>query len=120
MNTEVTTHRRIDGDVTAVASSRRSSRLRSALITPRLMNAQETARYLGHQSRAILKEIPVQPIRVSSSGVGRGALWDRHAIDEWLDQLSGIRHPTAESGPATDDPQTNFDEWRRARDARRN
>lgn len=79
------------------------------------MNAQETARYLGHQSRAVLSEIPVSPIRLSANGVGRGQLWDRHAIDQWLDELSGIRHPTADSAPAKDDLEDELNAWRRTR-----
>ena len=89
-------------------------------LQPRLVNASEAARYLGHQSRAVLKEIPVSPIRLTRTGVGRGALYDLNAIDRWLDELSGIRQPTTESASAKDDPQSEFEEWRRAHYARHN
>ncbi len=120
MQPENESTRRNNGASAAHDRIGQSSKGRFTALQPRLLNASEAARYLGHQSRTVLKSIPVKPIRLSSDGVGRGGLYDRHALDLYLDEMSGIRRPTAESAPAIDDPQTDFDKWRQARDARCN
>jgi hypothetical protein len=105
----------VSGAYDGVGSQRQS---RSNVVFPRLMNASEAARYLGHQSRAVLKSIPVAPIQLTADGVGRGRLYDRYAIDLWLDEVSGIRHPTASKASDTEERNAQFDHWRRAREAR--
>lgn len=84
------------------------------------MNTIEAAHYLGYDSVEVLKNIPISPIRLTSAGVGRGPRYDRRALDRWLDELSGLSHPTASPASDSDDAQSSFDAWRREREARRN
>lgn len=62
-------------------------------IMPRLLSAEEAARYVGLSRPAfqatIGKEIP--PIK---TGVRR-LIWDRLALDRWIDARSGINHQEA-------------------------
>jgi hypothetical protein len=110
--------RRNHGDDTAFEFSQPLDRARG-LVPSRLMNAAEAARYLGYDSVEVLKNIPVPPIRLTSVGVGRGPRYDRHAIDSWLDELSGLKHPTASTASDNDDAQRQFEAWRRDCEARR-
>jgi len=64
---------------------------------PRLLNAGDTAKYLGFKSRDVLKNFPIKPIRICPEGVGSKEMWDRNAIDRHLDAISGLKNrPTQE------------------------
>lgn len=54
-------------------------------MTPRLLNKKMAAYYCGVSHNTFELHIPVRPIRV-----GCRVLWDRKALDAWLDELSGL------------------------------
>lgn len=56
--------------------------------TPRLLTGPQAAEYLGFKSVEVLRSIPVEPIKLSTVGVGRAPRWDRFALDRYLDGLS--------------------------------
>lgn len=60
---------------------------------PRLLTGPQAAAYLGFKSVELLRNIPVEPIKLSPVGVGRAPRWDRRALDRWLDGLSSIEGP---------------------------
>lgn len=67
-----------------------------------MLNAQQTAQYLGYSSTELLQRIPVRPVRlVTTSGQPR---WDRRQLDAWLDDLSGVTNAAA-----NDDDDHNLD-----------
>ncbi|WP_145998292.1 hypothetical protein [Caulobacter flavus] len=79
-------------------------------VLPRLLNAKEAAQYLGFETRDVLKSIPVKPIELSVTGSGSSKRWDRRAIDQWLNEKSGLlSRPALESGH--DVAQAEFDAW---------
>lgn len=94
-----------------------STRHGSVRLLPRLLNATDTAAYLGYSSTAVLKYLPIKPIHLTSMGVGLGPRWDRRKLDEYLDQLSGIC-PTL-SANDVDSSQAAFDEWEARNAAKR-
>lgn len=71
----------------------------AAEITPRLLSLSAMAAYCGmspaHFDRTIAKS--VLPLRF-----GHKRLWDRRAVDRWLDAQSGIAD-TKESAPSSED-----------------
>ena len=83
-------------------------RLRQVL-APRLMNAQQTADYLGRSLSWFQAHRPdlerngfPQPVPFIGS-------WDRRAVDHWLDRQGGLTEITAH--------ETSYSEaWRRASD----
>lgn len=90
-----------------------------AAIQPRLLTPDEAAAYLGYTSTAVLASIPVEPLRLSKDGVRASPRYDLHALDAWLDNLSGIM-PVAD--PATAEEAAADEElnaWRARRAARR-
>ena len=70
------------------------------LVEPRLMTAAQAANYLGRKTTHVLKSLPFAPVPI-----GKGQLWDRNAIDRYLDVLSGIV-----TGPMNDDEAEVIDE----------
>lgn len=77
-------------------------------ISPRLLSKIETAHYLGYRSTANLSLIPIKPIRLSEVGGGTSPRYDRHALDRWLDGLSGpAQAPTAIAGSDSDGRDEN-------------
>lgn len=54
-------------------------------IQPRLLSREEAAAYCGVSPASLDANCPVKPIRI-----GRRALWDRRALDTWLDGASGL------------------------------
>lgn len=66
---------------------------------PRLLTGRQAAEYLGFKSVEVLRSIPVEPIKLSTVGVGRVPRWDRRALDRYLDSLSSIEG----AAPPTDD-----------------
>lgn len=88
-----------------------------AAIQPRLLTPDEAAAYLGYTSTAVLASIPVTPLRISRDGVRSSPRYDVHALDAWLDSLSGLM-PVAE--PATAEEAAadmEFEQWRARRAA---
>jgi len=59
-------------------------------ITPRLLTAAQTANYLGYRCTAILRSLPVRPLRISLTDAGGSPRWDRAALDRWLDEMSNL------------------------------
>lgn len=57
-------------------------------ITPRLLSREAAAAYLSispnHFDEHVVPSIP------AVEGFGRRRLWDRNAIDRWLDERSGL------------------------------
>lgn len=80
-------------------------------IAPRGLTVEEAATYCGFVTKAgnpqvdrFRERCPIQPLPFS----GRQHTYDRKALDQWLDELSGL-HPTGQnSGDA-------FDEWQKGR-----
>lgn len=72
-----------------------------AAIQPRLLTPDEAAAYLGYTSTAVLASVPVTPIRISKDGVRASPRYDVHALDAWLDGLSGLM-PVADAATAED------------------
>ena len=88
----------------------------SPTTSPRLLNATQASLYLGFRSPELLKNIPVQPIRIAGVGVGRAPRWDRLALDRWLDSLSGLVAPTGDEREETLDEE--FEAWSARRHAK--
>lgn len=81
---------------------------------PRLLTARQAAEYLGFKSVTLLRSIPVEPIRLSTVGVGKAPRWDRRALDRYLDSLSSID----EAAPPADDDfalEAELGVWRAGR-----
>lgn len=53
-------------------------------LQPRLLSAAMAAAYCGLSAPTFRAECPVKPIRIRNR-----VLFDRHAIDHWIDQLGG-------------------------------
>lgn len=88
-------------------------------IEPRLLNASEAARYLGFASTELLANVGVKPIQLATLGVGTAPRYDRYALDDLIDQRSGVGSARDRCEPEPD-AQTEYDEWRRCREPRRN
>jgi hypothetical protein len=58
---------------------------------PRLLDRQDAAEYCGVSVNHFLAHCPVPPMTFGSK-----KLWDRHAIDAWLDGGHGGNVPTIE------------------------
>lgn len=83
---------------------------------PRLLTAKQAARYLAYKSTAALKKVPIQPIHLVEVGPGCAPKYDRHAIDRWLDGLSGLAEPPT---PHSASPKNEADDALRAWEVRR-
>lgn len=70
-----------------------SARARTQL-EPRLLSKEEAASYCGLSFETFRSACPVIPIKIRSR-----VLYDRLAIDRWLDSL-GSEHPDLPSGKA--------------------
>lgn len=55
-------------------------------MTPRLLTARQAAAYCGVAEECFEQNCGLPPIRV----FGNRKLWDRKALDRWLDGVSGI------------------------------
>lgn len=90
-----------------------------APIQPRLLTPEEAAAYLGYKSAAILAQVPVTPIRISTDGLTANPRYDVRALDAWLDGLSGLM-PVAEAATAEDvAAEDEFNAWAARRRAAR-
>ena len=59
----------------------------AAGLTPRLLSKDAAAAYCGVSPTHFEAHVKVEPI-----AWGRRTLWDKPALDHWLDQLSGLAH----------------------------
>jgi hypothetical protein len=84
------------------------------------MKPSQAAHYLGFSSTAVLRNIPVRPIVLTTQGVGCGPMYDSRALDAWIDTLSALPASAPLPDPEWDDPQASFDRWREQRETRRN
>lgn len=57
---------------------------------PRLLDRKDAAEYCGVSVNHFLEHVPVSPMKL-----GEKKLWDRRAIDEWLDGGSSGRDTTS-------------------------
>lgn len=55
-------------------------------MTPRLLTSRQAAAYCGVAEERFEQTVTFAPIRV----FGTRKLWDRRALDRWLDGISGI------------------------------
>lgn len=78
---------------------------------PRLMTSSQAARYLGYESTAVLGAIPVKAVRLSAVGIGKSARYDRRALDQYLDGLSGIKDNAAVTSLG-DEAESLFAGWK--------
>lgn len=79
------------------------------VIAPRLMNAQQTANYLGRSLSWFHKHRPILERNGFPQPVPQIGSWDRRAIDQWLNVQGGLDKFTAQ--------MTNYGEaWLRASD----
>ncbi|MFH7812459.1 MULTISPECIES: helix-turn-helix transcriptional regulator [Acetobacter] len=60
-------------------------------ITPRLLSVEEAARYVG-LSRPVFQATIGKKIPPIKTGVRR-LIWDKLALDRWIDEQSGIHTP---------------------------
>ena len=87
-----------------------SGESRPAPIVPRLLTAAQTATYLGYRSTAILRSLPIHPIRLSSGETGAAPRWDKVAVDAWLDTMSDLtRMLTIDN--KTEDLEAELNSW---------
>ena len=87
-----------------------------APIQPRMLSAEEAALYLGYETTGILANIPVRPVQMAAKGPGCQPKYDRHALDAWIDTLSGLSVPGAVQPAAQEDPaEAVFATWRAKR-----
>ncbi len=63
-------------------------------ITPRLLTADQAAAYCGVGRENFEARVGVPPLRVFGSRI----LYDRRALDRWLDRQSGIAEAQADDG----------------------
>lgn len=56
-------------------------------LTPRMLSNIEAAAYCGVSVNHFNAHVRVQPVKI-----GERKLWDREALDRWLDQLGGTRY----------------------------
>lgn len=83
-------------------------------VTPRLLTATQTATYLGYRSTAILRSLPLRPLRLSTADVGCAPRWDRTALDRWLDELSDLGRTTTNDNEPTG-VEAELNQWRARR-----
>ena len=62
-------------------------------VAPRLFTRDQAAAYCGVGAELFVQKCPVEPMRI-----GARVLWDRCAIDRWLDQESGLIAPSEPAG----------------------
>jgi hypothetical protein len=63
-------------------------------ITPRLLTRDQAAAYCGVGKELFEQSVDVPPLRC----FGARVLWDRRALDRWLDQKSGLLVEEASRG----------------------
>lgn len=77
--------------------------------SPRLIGRREAADYLGIGMSTFSLWVSTHKMPQAVPGTRK---WDRRAIDDKLDQISGI-------GAANDNVEDEIQKWRRERDARK-
>ena len=86
-------------------------------LAPRLLSLAEAARYCGVSKETFLAHVRPQ---VGPVPIGARILWDRHALDRWLDAAGGFAASSpAGTGPAGSGAaaETAFDAWAKTRRA---
>lgn len=84
-------------------------------VAPRLLNKKEAAAYLGYKSTWILENLDIKPITIATVGGSSRDLYDRKAIDLYLDQLSGIQDIGEIAIIEEIDPDEAFRRWEEGR-----
>ena len=79
-----------------------------------LLTKKQAAERLGYKSTAILKNIPIKPIRISNEGIGKAWRFDSRAIDAYIDELSGFS-PKTEKLSEAEQAQAELETWMRSR-----
>jgi hypothetical protein len=64
-------------------------------MTPRLLSREEAAAYCGVSPNLFEERVGIKPVRC----FGARRLWDRVALDLWLDRVSGLS-PTPGAKPS--------------------
>lgn len=77
---------------------------------PRLMGEGEAARYCGVGSTLFRRECGLRPVRI-----GMRVLWDRHALDAWIDLLIQRQGSTTARRSEPDEPSPNAEALERLR-----
>lgn len=91
-----------------------SGESRPAPIVPRLLTAAQTATYLAYRSTAILRTLPIHPIRLSSGETGGAPRWDKVAVDAWLDTMSDLERISSNDHDDAD-VEDELNAWRAGR-----
>lgn len=86
-------------------------------LTPRLLNKKQAAAYLGYKTTLILEKLGIQPISIATVGGRYRELYDRVAIDRYLDIQSGITNIGEIANFEEDDPDEAFRRWDEGRKA---
>lgn len=86
-------------------------------IVPRLLSKKEAAAYLGYKSTWILEKLDIKPISIATVGGSSRELYDRRAIDLYLDRLSGVENIGEIAEPEEEDPDEAFRRWDQGRKA---
>lgn len=86
-------------------------------ITPRLLSKKDAAAYLGYKTTTILDKINIKPIPIATIGGRNRELYDRAALDHYLDCLSGIQNIGESAKAKEDDPDEAFRRWDQGRKA---
>ena len=82
----------------------------------RLFTKRETARYLGYKTASIIDIVGIVPIRLNESGPGSSPRYDKNALDDYLNNLSGLCR-SASIPNADDDAKRALQEWSMRHDA---
>lgn len=64
---------------------------------PRLLNRDQAASYCGVSATTFEAHVAVQPVRIGSR-----VLWDKVALDAWLDEQSGLVNSKQPATPYDD------------------
>ena len=88
----------------------RTARSADNALTPRLLTAQDAAAYFRLGVKAF------ERLAIGRVSLGAKVLYDRFALDAYLDDLAGLARPSPAT-PADNDPEAAFD---RSRPALRN
>lgn len=60
-----------------------------ANLAPRLLTKKQAAAYLGYASAEVMDHLAIAPIRLREVGSGSAPRYDRLALDNYIDSLSG-------------------------------
>lgn len=86
-------------------------------LPPRLLNKKQAAAYLGYKTTLILDRLDIRPISIATVGGRYRELYDRLAIDSYLNIQSGIANIGEIASIEEDDPDEAFRRWDEGRKA---